>query len=257
SLTFARERGRRRTAERRADAHDARCAGDAEALRRVIPVAAHELRSPISVVLGYQELLAGGLFGKLDEKGVEALARVRRSAEQLLRLVDGIVELAGASTAKSLELVPVDLDDALSEALDSAAAYGLAYGVELETRRDAPLPIVVLDEDRTVRALAMTLAAAIKASPGRRLAVTATPLERGLTLTVAGTGLDAARDDLTAGTEGTPMIHTGAGLRLAIARRALAGDAGTLALRVDPAGVTVELCMRGGPAPIDGVVAGH
>jgi signal transduction histidine kinase len=240
-----RQRRARHEAERRVADFEAQAIRKAEVYRNVLPVAAHELRSPISIVLGYQELLSDGLYGQLDVKGVEALTRVRDSAEQLLRLIDGMVELGGASAAHTLELAPTDLESALSDALTAAEGYAQAYAVQLESHRQGPLPTIHADDERVRRALDMTLAAAIKASPGQHLTITATPDNDGLLLAIAGTGLEPERDDSPSAPGTMPIIRTGAGLRLAIARRALEPSHGSLQLDGDESGVRVRLQVFG------------
>lgn len=55
---------------------------------------AHELRTPLNVIIGTEQLVTDGFFGNLTEgqrKGLEPLAR---SAEDLLHLINGILDLA-------------------------------------------------------------------------------------------------------------------------------------------------------------------
>ncbi len=69
---------------------DERIAAFAEAFTARI---SHDLRTPISVIVGYSELLAT----RDDERTrVEAVARIREAAEELQRRIDAIVDEAVA-----------------------------------------------------------------------------------------------------------------------------------------------------------------
>ena len=55
---------------------------------------AHELRTPLNVIIGTEQLLADGFFGNLTEGQRKGLEPLGRSAEELLNLINGILDLA-------------------------------------------------------------------------------------------------------------------------------------------------------------------
>lgn len=250
-----RERNRRRAAVRLAADLERQAATEAEARRRLIGVAAHELRSPVSVVLGYQELIADGIYGDLDDRGREALNRIRLALEQQLRILEGTVDLAGAGRPRSDGAAPFELEPLFRSVLADARAFGVAYNVVIETERRGPLPTIIADAARFRRALDMALAAAVKGSPGRRIMLQAAPTSDGADFTVLGSGLDPGRDD-PGGLDGMPLgVSTGAALRIAFARRAIGADAGSVILRGEPDAAILEIRLRGTvtvPRQIDG-----
>jgi signal transduction histidine kinase len=242
-----RERRRRLAAEERAAsiAHAADAADDAR--MRTVGIVAHELRSPVSVVLGYQELISDGIYGQLDERGLDALTRIRHAVEQQLRILEGAVELVGAGRHPTDGAAPFDLAAVFRSALADARVFGLAYNVALDADRRVDLPIVIGRQDRVRRALDMALAAAVKASPGRTLAVSVTAADAGADVAIRGTGLDPARDD-PGGIDGRPVaIASGAALRLAIARNALRGGTGALHIDGHPDDATIHIQLRSQP----------
>ena len=82
---------------------------------RFVSDASHELRTPISVIRGYADMLAR--WGKNDEKvRDEAIAAIRKEADSMQRLVEQLLFLArGDSGRQQLEMTRVDLNAILQE----------------------------------------------------------------------------------------------------------------------------------------------
>jgi signal transduction histidine kinase len=211
-------------------------------------VVAHELRTPLSVILGYRELLADGLFGELEVRSARAVERIGLAAEELAHLVDGVQELLrddAGTTAADPE--PVALGAVLERALGAARAVAAERNVVLEAPPRMELPVLTTDPDRLARILHLTLTGAVRAAAyaatGERLRV-GPALVQGETLLLrleagatpfgcylaAPTAADAERRE-------GPC--TGAGVRLAIARR-LARQLGG-ELEADPAAPALGL----------------
>lgn len=212
----------------------------------MLGVLAHEMRTPISAILGYQELLSEGIFGDIDPRSQEPLARIAYSAKQLLHLIDGVQEVA-SPPAKRLEVNPKSFDPApvLHNCVHQALTDAIGRSVNLESDISEPLPSVHGDPDRFCRAIDLALAAAIKTSHGAKLGLTARSANGMVEVSISGTGLQLGLDDLplfAVPTNGAKKL-TGAGLRLAIVRHLArqmngdvelkqAGEATTLLLQV-------------------------
>jgi two-component system, sensor histidine kinase and response regulator len=68
----------------------------------------HELRTPLNAIRGYVELLSLGLYGAVDDRQREILARIRRNEQVLLSLVTDILNFAKLEAGR-VELCPVDV----------------------------------------------------------------------------------------------------------------------------------------------------
>lgn len=82
---------------------------------RFVSDASHELRTPISVIRGYADML--DRWGKNDEKvRDEAIAAIRKEADSMQQLVEQLLFLArGDSGRQTLEMTQVDLTALLRE----------------------------------------------------------------------------------------------------------------------------------------------
>ena len=85
---------------------------------RFVSDASHELRTPISVIRGYADML--DRWGKNDEKvRDEAIAAIRKEADSMQRLVEQLLFLArGDSGRQQLEMMQFDLTAMLREICD-------------------------------------------------------------------------------------------------------------------------------------------
>jgi signal transduction histidine kinase len=221
------------------------------ARRELFAVLAHELRSPIGAILGFEELLSDGILGEMPPAAADALQRIGSSARQLLDLVAGLgdLSLAGSDTAAvhRAETALAPLLDAVLAALQTEAA-GRGTGIHL--RAPAELPVLFTDGERLQRALQLVLMAALKSSAGGTITLRVRGGKRSCRFDVTGSRLEPLRDDpdVTLKASAGPRL-TAAGLRIAMARQALHPLQGEIVLQLLSAGVTLRLVL---PHPVPG-----
>ncbi len=197
---------------------------------------AHELRSPIAAILGYEELLAEGVFGELDVRSSEPLSRIRSSARQLLTLTEGMHELSGRNSGE-LEVEQVDYARALRAAYHRASSEADARRVRLAPPDGADVPLIGTGEARTLEAiLDAACGAALKSSADRTITSSVTADEQLVRYRFENTGLDPDRILLE-------PLATGAGLRISIARRMAERLGGEIRLHREPTGTTLEIAL--------------
>jgi two-component system cell cycle sensor histidine kinase PleC len=207
----------------------------------LLAVLAHEMRTPIAAILGYQELLSEGIYGDIGERTKEPLDRIAYSAHQLLHLIDGVQEI-GTPEAKrlSMQIEQFEPSELLRSCLANAHADATGRHVLLETHIADALPTLQGDPERFCRAIDLALAAAIKTSHGATIELNAHAAKEGVDVAITGTGLAPDRDSPdTVRLNGGRL--TGAGLRLAIVREIARQMHGRLELRAESAGTTVSL----------------
>jgi signal transduction histidine kinase len=201
--------------------------------REWIRVLAHELRSPIGAVLGYSELLAEGAFGPLEPAAADAVRRLRAASDQMIVLIDGLDPPDRGSRPAAARLP--------SESLLHDARAALAHDADSRAGRivvDDGATTFVTDPARARLALYLTLGAAIKASPGAEIRLS-TAAGAAPSVIVDGSRLDPEADDPDRST----AVLTGAGLRIALARQALAAVGGAVTLEPVAGGVRLRLSL--------------
>jgi signal transduction histidine kinase len=218
-------------------------------LQRLLGILAHELRTPLGAIIGFQELLADGLLGPLSEPAVDGIGRIGTSAAQLRHLLDGLADLLlPMPGAADLEPEEVALGPTLEAVVASAHAVAGGRSVQLDVRLPERLATLRTDRARLTCALDLCIGAAIRGSPNRTIGLSFSGDERALSLDVTGSALDPTRD-------APPEIPgdlarvgaTGSALRLAMAARVLAVLGGEL--RLVPEGEGPAVRVRVPPLP--------
>lgn len=134
----------------------------------VLGTISHEFRTPITVVLGFAELYQEGVLGAVAPEQHEALDAIGRNANRLLRLVDGLIELARAESGElDLTLGTVDLALCLSEVQLLIAPQLAGHSCTLRAELDAPLPYVRADALLLRRALLGLIGYLAQSAPGQ------------------------------------------------------------------------------------------
>jgi len=153
---------------------------------------AHEIRTPLSAVISYAEVLKDEHFGPLGSSCYRTYAaNIFESARHVLRLVDGMLQgFLDRSRASRLTFTNVAADDVIESCLVLARPVAERAGVELVVCLPADPPHIVADELSLKQILLNLLANAIKFSrQGERVRVSVTHLANGaLHISVADTG---------------------------------------------------------------------
>lgn len=234
-----RERVEREGIERELDEVRETLEGVRESREGFLDLATHELRSPLSAILGYQELMADGAYGELDAPMAEAVNRIGRSARHLLHLIDGLVELSRIR-AGSLrpELSTVHLGVLFASVAEAFRTGARERGLEPQVDIPSSLPSIQSDQTRLVRALDLLITSAIKHPAGQTISLRVTVDQDGVTTRVTGTEMVVR--------EKVEDLAIRLGIRLAVVEGMARVLGGELALDESEDGVVRGLSLRVG-----------
>ncbi len=126
----------------------------------------HDLRIPLSVIVGYAELLEEGLGGALTPQQLEYLGQIERGAKRLERLVNDLLDFARmeAGTFK-LQLEPTEFGATVQEMVDSFKPQADGARVALTAIvPHAPLDVRI-DPQRIEQVLGNLIGNALKFTP--------------------------------------------------------------------------------------------
>lgn len=188
-------------------------------------IAAHELRTPITALLGYAHLLQSD---KLDEtQRVTSLQTVERNAWSLVQVVNEIVDISRINAGKvQIDLRPQTLPPIIEAALDSTRSAAEAKAITLQVMIDATVGIISGDASRLQQVVWQLLSNAIKFTPaGGRVTLRATATESHARIEVSDTGIGIEPQVLPhiferfqQADSSITRSHSGMGLGLALVR---------------------------------------
>jgi PAS domain S-box-containing protein len=204
----------------------------------------HELRTPLNAIIGFAELLHDGQVGAVSEKQAEFLGDILNSGKHLLQLINDVLDLAKVEAGK-LEFRPesVDLAKVVAEVTAvlraNAAAKEIRVGVEI----DPSVTDVVIDAGRLKQVLYNYLSNALKFTPqGKAVSIRISPAGPEmfrLEVEDEGHGIEA-KDLAKLFVEfqqidgGTGKRHGGTGLGLALTRRMVEAQKGSVGVKSTP-----------------------
>jgi PAS domain S-box-containing protein len=129
-------------------------------------LASHELKTPLTVILGYSELILAEMADKLDRSEVEMLEYISNAANRLDIIVKDMVDLSMIDE-KRMQLVTgeIDLNLLLETSVNELRIFFLSRKQELVLHLDDKLPPIKGDSSRLIQLFSNVLVNAMKFTP--------------------------------------------------------------------------------------------
>lgn len=206
------------------------------ARRDMIVAISHDLRTPLASVRAMIEALADGLVSE-PETVQRYYTTARGQIENLSGLINDLFELAQLDTGQvQLRLEPVNMNDLLSDVLETMQVHARNKGVSLTGSFDQDLPLIKAEMDKIQRVLFNLVQNAIRHTPASGFISLATRVvPEGIQVDVLDSGEGISADDLPhvfdqffRGDRSRSRETGGAGLGLAIARRIIEAHHGRI-----------------------------
>jgi len=229
-----------------------------EAKTKFLANMSHELRTPVNGVLGMLELVRHTEPGPRQQHYLET---ARRSAETLLEIINGILDISKIESGKiELEQSPFNLRDLVEDVVETFADVIYAKGLELASFIPVGLPTALVGDPARLRQILTNLIGnAVKFTENGEVGVRVEAVESDaasilLAFEVNDTGIGIAPekqrrifDAFTQADSSTTRRYGGTGLGLSIAKQLCEMMGGTIALASEPgSGSTFRFTIRVG-----------
>jgi len=210
----------------------------------------YELRSPLTNITGFTELLGAPNIGALNARQREYLGYIASSTNALLAIVDNILDLATIEAgAMTLNLAPIDIRATMQAAVAGVQDRLAQDEITLELRAAPGIGAFVADEPRIRQVLFNLLSNAVGFSPnGGRVVLAAERRTDALVLSVAdqGPGIPPEmKDKVFDWFESHPLgsRHRGVGLGLSLVRSFVTLHGGTVRIDSEVGRGTTVICV--------------
>jgi signal transduction histidine kinase len=161
-----------------------------------ISVASHELRTPISVIRGFLELMLHGKLGGVTPEQKHALEATERSVATLTRIAQDATQMAEIDgNALTLERADCDLAGLVDQAVAEVRGRAVGREVALAWTTAPGLGFAHVDGPSLIKALIHLVSNAVRFTPdGGRVEVRASRIRERLVFSVSDTGVGIEPD---------------------------------------------------------------
>nr|WP_168192713.1 PAS domain-containing sensor histidine kinase [Undibacter mobilis] len=210
----------------------------------------YELRSPLTNIIGFANLLGDAAFGPLTVKQREYLGYITTSTNALLAIINNILDLATIDAgAMTLNLAQVDIRASMFEAAEGIQDRLIQDNIVLDIKAATGIGSFTADAKRLKQILFNLLSNAVGFSPPNTT-VTLTASRSGDTVTFAvsdhGPGIEPERQDKVFDlfeTDSNGSEHRGTGLGLSLVRSFVELHGGTVTIESTVGEGTTVTCV--------------
>jgi PAS domain S-box-containing protein len=150
----------------------------------------HELRTPLNAIGGYAELLAMGVRGPLNAEQAQDIARIKRSQQHLLTLINDVLNFAKVDAGQTeYRLTAIPVDEALRDTESMIAPQILAKGLHYSYKGVDKSASILADPEKFQQIVLNLLSNAVKfTESGGTITLSSQPSGNCIEIRVADTG---------------------------------------------------------------------
>ena len=222
----------------------------------------HELRTPLNAIIGYTEMMADGLYGKVGEKAAGVLERVQNNGRHLLGLINDVLDLSKIEAGQlTLTVEPYSVADMVATVLSATESLARTKGLALGSAVAPGLPTGTGDARRLTQVLLNLVGNAIKFTDIGSVEVRAVQAGDRFEFSVVDSGFgiapaDQARifDEFQQVDNSSTRKKGGTGLGLSISRKIVELHGGRISVESEVGkGSTFKVTIPITVAPVEGV----
>ncbi len=133
--------------------------------REFVAMVTHELKTPLTSIMGTLGLLEAGALGPVPEKACSSLAAAQRSVDRMVRLTNDLLDLEKiAAGAMDMEFSQVDVGQIIERSVEAVGSLASDKAVTIQVEQTEEI-YAEADADRLVQVVINLLSNAVKFSP--------------------------------------------------------------------------------------------
>jgi len=162
-----------------------------------VSVVSHELRIPMTSIMGYTDLLRQGAMGDVSESQLNFLNVIRENVGRMSKLIADLSDIYKIESGRlQLETEPTSVFNAIQSGMELAKKSLNGQNPEIELNLAEDLPLVLADPKRVAQIVHYLLENAVLYSPrGTPVTVTAVREDENVRLMVLDQGIGIQLED--------------------------------------------------------------
>src|SRR5258706_9666550 len=205
---------------------------------RMLTVLSHDLRTPLSSIRGYSELLKSGVKGRLSENQKKMVEIMIQEADHLNGMIGDLLDLANIDAGNlSLEKRSVRFEDMLDKSSQRVKLVSELKNIPVEIILGSSLSMVQVDLARMTQVIANLIRTSLKHAPrGGRVTLNAVENDGHVELRISHGGQGYSPEKLKDifailnGAEGHPSVQDGMKITLALAKEIVQAHGGEIGI---------------------------
>jgi PAS domain S-box-containing protein len=169
----------------------------AQAKNDFVSIVAHELRTPMTSIKGYTDLLLQGAVGEVNDEQEHFLQIVKTNVDRLSKLINDLLDTSRIDAGRiRLERTALRMTEIVHEVCDSIAETVRERGLALTIEEGPSVPIIYADRNRVIQILMNLLSNAYRYTPsGGWIKVSVQSTDKDVLVKVADNGIGIAVED--------------------------------------------------------------
>lgn len=131
-----------------------------------IAVVSHELKTPVSAMMGFATLIEDGIAGDITPEQQEYLYKIQMQGERLIRLINDLLDFSKLEAGQMpLYMQLLDSEDVVTEIVETLRPLADEKSMNIVADVDSDLPAIYIDPDKLKQILINLISNAIKFTP--------------------------------------------------------------------------------------------
>ena len=187
----------------------------------------HELRTPVSAIIGYARLVLRATEGQISPLQRENLQDLLNNAERLLNQIDSLLEFSKIEAGKmEVHVEPVKVNEVIQGAISTIEPTLNGANVRIIREIASDLPVLNTDREKLRQIVLNLLDNAVKFTERGEIKIAASQQNGSFQLVVSDTGIGIPKEELNKifeefhrGDSSSTKNYRGTGLGLAIVKQ--------------------------------------
>lgn len=157
---------------------------------KFLGIAAHDLRSPISIIKGNIDLLKEGILGNISDEQKETLTTMYNGCTRMLNLINTFLDVSTIESGKlELKKEKTNIEKFLQEVYESNLLLAKAKSINLVLKKDSNLPEIEIDKDKVYQVINNLISNALKFSePNTTITMSSSKNDQEIQISVSDEG---------------------------------------------------------------------